>query len=147
MNLQGYRVLHDDRHECYFFLSSGKRGIIKKFIIYQTLATNQYNLAFGDWDEKKLMLDNSARSNNGDRNKVIATVALTIADFLKFHPFSEVLIKGSTPARTRFYQMGLNKYWSEIENQFMVKGNTKGNWENFKKGVAYEAFAIKAKKR
>jgi hypothetical protein len=33
--------------------------------------------------------------------------------------------------------MGLNRYWNEIENEFIVKRNTNGNWEYFRKGVTY----------
>ena len=57
-----------------------------------------------------------------------------------------VYAKGSTPARTRLYQMGINSNWSEIEPLMLVLGFVDGKWEIFKKNVNYEAFLVQRKK-
>jgi hypothetical protein len=41
------------------------------------MGDNFFNLSFGDWNEELQKLDDSTRSNNGDRDKVLTTVAYT----------------------------------------------------------------------
>lgn len=100
------------------FLSEGPRGIIKKVVAYQKIRDNIYNLAFGDWDEKAQKPNDKARSNNGDRNKVLATVASTVISFIQYYPSAIVFAEGSTPAKTRLYQIGINHHWLEINQVF-----------------------------
>jgi len=52
------------------------------------------------------------------------------------------MAKGSTPSRTRLYQMGISEFWDEIQGIFEVKGYHGNNWEAFRKGKNYEAFFI-----
>lgn len=53
MNMEKYSVVSDNNHITYEFLSQGPRGTIKKVVFYQEIEENIFNLAFGDWDEKK----------------------------------------------------------------------------------------------
>jgi hypothetical protein len=56
------------------FTSTGKNGAIPKRIIFSTTELeNVYNLAFGDIDENG-EIDDCRISDNGDRNKILATV-------------------------------------------------------------------------
>ena len=114
MNLEKYPVVSDNDHRAYEFLSEGPNGTIKKVVFYQEIDENIFNLAFGDWDEINQKIDDGARSNNNDRDKVIATVASTIIDFMKYHPDATVVAKGSTSARTRLYQIGIFSHLQEI---------------------------------
>lgn len=75
MNLDKYPVVSDNNHRTYEFLSEGPNGTIKKVVLYQEIDDNVFNLAFGDWDETNQKINDKARSNNNDRNKVLATVA------------------------------------------------------------------------
>jgi hypothetical protein len=50
---------------------------------------------------------------------------------------------GSTPSRTRLYQIGINRLWQEIRKDFMVWGYKDGDWEDFRSNVNYEAFLVK----
>lgn len=146
MNLQGYQVLHDDKHELFTFLSNGPRGSIEKFIVYDKIGPKSYNLGFGDWDHDKMAIDDTARSNNGDREQVLTTVALTVINFLNHHPDSKVFVRGSTASRTRLYQMGINSNWQEISQLLELEGYLNGDWKSFKPSVNYEAFVIRNKK-
>ena len=85
------------------------------------------------------------RSNNRDRDKVLATVALTVIDFIKYHPDAVLLARGSTPARTRLYQIGILENLDEIGQLFDIIGFTDGTWQPITKGQNYEEFALKAK--
>lgn len=53
-------------------------------------------------------------TNNEDRQKVLATVADTVVDFLNNHRQAAIFAKGSTASRTRLYQMNILAYWKEI---------------------------------
>ena len=145
MNLEKYSVITDGDHSTYEFLSEGPKGTIKKVVFYQKLEENIFNLAFGDWDEKEQRINDKIRSNNSDRDKVLATVASTVIDFIKHHPGAVLLAQGSTPARTRLYQMGILENLDEIGKLFDIIGFTDGTWEPFREGKNYEELALKAK--
>jgi hypothetical protein len=140
-----YPVKADDEHFIYEFFSEGPKGNIKKTVIYSQIEDTLFNLAFGDWNEVLNKLDDSIRSNNGDRDKVLATVASTAIDFTDRFPQAEIFTEGSTPARTRLYQMGIADNLEEISEDFEVQGYIEKEWAPFQKGVNYEAFLIKRK--
>ena len=145
MDKERYPVTTDSYHITYEFLSEGPRGTIKKVVLYQKQADNFYNLAFGDWNEDELKIDDIVRSNNSDRDKVLRTVALTIINFIKFYPDAIIFLKGSTTARTRLYQIGILENQAEVSKLFNIQGFVNGGWEVFEAGKNYEAFVLKTK--
>jgi hypothetical protein len=104
-----------------------------------------YNLAFGDWNEEFHILDDSVRTNNGDGDKVLATVAFTALDFTYQFPNALLLIEGSTPARTRLYQMSIASNLSEINKVFNIQGFHLQKWAPFMQGRNYERFLARRK--
>ena len=129
----------------YHFFSEGPQGRIKKAVVYSRMEDDLFNLAFGDWNETLLRLDDSPRSNNKDRDKVLATVAFTALDFTNRFPDIQIFAEGSTIARTRLYQMGINHNFKEISKYFEIEGFINDNWEHFRKDRNYEAFLIQRK--
>ena len=127
-----YPVVASDEHRMYEFFSEGPKGMIKKSVIYTQMEKDLFNLAFGDWNEERNRLDDFKRSNNGDRDKVLATVAFTAMDFTSRNPNVDLFIEGSTPARTRLYQMGIGDNLMEINVNFEVKGFSKINGNPFR---------------
>lgn len=111
------------------------------------MAGHVFNLAFGDWDEKRQTIADLVRSNNNDRNKVLATVAFTVFEFINHHPNVIVFAKGSTTSRTRLYQIGIKNYWIEISHFFTVKGYFRNGWEVFEPTKNYDAFTLSAKEK
>lgn len=99
-------------------------------------------MAFGDWNEELGRIDDKVVTNNGDKQKVLATVAASVIHFMSRHPNACVFAIGSTPARTRLYQMGIRDHLMEITFKFSIKGFSQGGWEPFKPGRNYEAFLI-----
>lgn len=118
MNLEKYSVISDNSRLTYEFLSEGPKGTIKKVVLYQEVEENIYNLAFGDWDEKAQKIIDYSRTNNNDRNKVLATVASTVIDFMRHHPGAVIFAKGITPGKTRLYQIGISHNWPKISQSF-----------------------------
>lgn len=135
----------DDAHTQYEFISEGPRGNILKAVIYDQIEEDLFNLAFGDWNAELKRIDDTNRSNNSDRDKVLATVAATAIDFTNKFPDAIIYTEGSTPARTRLYQMGITHNLEEISETFEIEGYINETWEPFQKGHNYEAFLVRRK--
>lgn len=129
------------------FISSGPNGKIIKVIQYTpTNIPNIYNLGFGDKNNNTGEISDSVTSNNGDREKVLSTVAFTTLEFLNKYPNYSVLAIGLTPARTRLYQIGIMKNLTEINEELSILGLNNDNWIPLKKGVNFDAFFASKKK-
>jgi hypothetical protein len=142
MNFQKYPVVAIHEQNMYNFDSEGSRGRIRKVILYQMIGDDLFNLSFGDWNEDLQKVDDSSRSNNGDRDKVLATVAYTALDFTDRFPSARIYIEGSTSARTRLYQLSIGSNILRIKEDFVVSGLMDGHWEDFRRATNYEAFLI-----
>ncbi len=128
------------------FVSEGTKGKIEKVIIFgETPVENLYNLGFGDKDILTGEIDDLAVSDNGDTDKVLATVVDAVLLFTEKYPHFSVFAEGSTPSRTRLYRMGIQRYWEEIENLFEVWGFFQEEWEEFIPNRNYQAFLVKRK--
>jgi hypothetical protein len=142
MNLERYPGRADRNKKRFEFISKGPMGNIKKIVEFQKIGGTAFNLAFGDWDKRNRRIDHHVRSNNGDRDKILATVAFSVIQFLHYYTDASIRIEGQTKARTRLYQMGINKYLDEIRPSYQIKGKEKGHWENFRSGKNYERFVL-----
>ncbi|SFD10609.1 hypothetical protein SAMN05518672_101502 [Chitinophaga sp. CF118] len=147
MRLDQYKFIANETFASFTFNSVGPNGIIKKVINYQQVdaladGTPVINLGFGDWDEQKGKVDDSIISNNQDREKILATVASTILMYTEKYGKLPIVAKGSSPAKTRLYQMGINANRTEVENLFSVFGLLNKNWVKFESGQNYEAFLV-----
>jgi len=109
------------------------------------MGDNLFNLAFGDWSEFQREINDKVRSNNHDRDKVMATVAGTVIEFLNHYPCATVFAKGSTPSRTRLYQMGIFANWYEINKILVIEGLINREWRPFESNKNYQAFMARKK--
>jgi hypothetical protein len=148
MKLPKYPLASGDKLLTFEFISEGHKGLIYKLVQYkQTNLKGVYNLAFGDKDSTTGEIDDTVISNNGDSEKVLATVVATIYAFTDKYPSAWIYATGSTKARTRLYRMGITKYLPEVVNDFEVLGETHDDWETFRKNVAYDGFLVRRKKK
>lgn len=105
------------------FNSEGPKGLIRKIIQFeQTNEPDVYNLAFGDLNSGSNELDDLAILNNGDGEKVLATVVAAFYVFFDKHPWTYVFATGSTNARTRLYRMGISRFYGEMILDFELYG-------------------------
>ena len=131
----------------YEFISEGPNGRIPKLVQFSpTNLKDVYNLAFGDKDYHTGEIDDAIISNNGDSEKVLATVVATVYAFTDKYPDAWIYATGSTKSRTRLYRMGISKYFANVKNDFEIYGELKDDWENFKNGIEYDGFLVKRKK-
>lgn len=145
MSLKGYGYKTNEDFLDYEFHSEGPHGKIKKVVRFTPRNANgitYFNLGFGDFNVANKNIDDQAISNNHDREKILATVALTVLEFTEHFPDLWIYAQGSTPSRTRLYQMGIAANWNEIEPLLYVYGFVKGEWQSFRKSVNYEAFMV-----
>ena len=78
MNLPRYQLKSGDKLTTFEFISEGPKGRIPKLIqISPTNVKDMYNLAFGDKDRRTGRINDTIISNNGDSEKVLATVVAT----------------------------------------------------------------------
>ena len=118
-----------------------------KFVQFQEMnLENVYDLAFGDKNLDTGELDDMVITDNGDAEKVLATVVSAIYAFADRYPECWIYATGSTIARTRLYRMGINKYYELVTADFEIMGENKNEWEWYEYGKEYQAFAVKRKK-
>jgi hypothetical protein len=127
------------------FVSYGKKGIIYKRIMFTpTEDANIYDLAFGDVNEEGELNDNTI-SDNGDRNKVLATVAAVLARYLKKFPDRTICFEGSTPQRTRLYRMAISLHLEALSKDFDIYHKENEDLLPFDKNMIIKVFVIKKK--
>jgi hypothetical protein len=147
MNLERYTYFTNSDFKDYEFYSDGPKGKIKKVVTFTKVQDGPviYNLAFGDENPETGFVSDSVITNNEDRDIVLATVANTINEFSDHYGNHFIYAKGSTPARTRLYQMGISKLWEEISTDFDLYGLKDDAFHEFQRNVNYEAFLVKRK--
>ncbi len=129
------------------FISEGHNGNIHKQVLFtSTPLPNVFNLAFGDIKENG-DLDDLTISNNGDRNKILATILRVVDRYTNRFPDRYVIFKGSTEQRTRLYRMAISLHLEELSEIFDIYADISGDlkfvW--FRKGLIVKAFLIKRK--
>jgi hypothetical protein len=148
MDLDKYAIIKGPDDFNYEFYSVGPNGRIKKIVRFTALADYEddyFNLYLGDWLEVEHRASDTSVSNNEDRDKVLATVASIVVHFTSLMPQAAIFAKGSTPSRTRLYQIGITSHWSEIREDFDVQGFRQTIWERFQRNRNYEAFLLRRK--
>ena len=146
MNLPRYEVETIQSSTVFAFVSEGINGKIPKLVKYtETNIKGYYNLAFGDKDEMTGDINDMVITNNGDSEKVLATVVATVYAFTAKYNNCYVYARGSTHVRNRLYRMGITKYLGEIETDFVIFGLLNDEWEFFEKGTDYDAFLVHRK--
>jgi hypothetical protein len=134
----------------YEFTSTGPKGTISKVIQFEpTLNDTIVNLSFGNRREDG-SIDDLARNNNKDSNKILDAIASVLIHFFEVHPDKWVFFAGNTPERTRLYRMAITHTFKELATGFEVMGvvSERGNYFDmpFEKGVDYPAFLVRPKK-
>ena len=148
MKLEKYQIKSGEKLQVFEFVSEGIKGRITKIVQYTpTNYKDLFNLGFGDKDAETGEFDDEVISNNGDTDKVLATVVATLYAFIDNHKNAMIYATGSSKSRTRLYRMGINKYFDEITNDFDVFGELESGWEEFQKNIDYEAFIVKLKEK
>jgi len=146
MQYENYPSFHiADDLSVFEFRSVGRNGTIHKRIVFsQTNISGIYNLALGDVDENGEIND-SRISDNGDRNKILATVVNAVDEYTKKYPRRRIAFKGNTDERTRLYRMVIGLHLDELSSKFDIFGLVDHQFVPFKPNMSAEAFLVKKK--
>ena len=147
MKLPRYQLQSGNDLFLFEFISEGPKGKIHKLIEF--LPTNQnglVNLAFGDKDPQTGEIDDTVISNNGDSEKILATVVSSVYAFSNRYPDKWIYAAGSTRSRTRLYRIGITKHLALINKDFDIYGLMDDDWEYFRKNANYDGFLVIRKK-
>jgi hypothetical protein len=141
MKIDKYALRSDGSYTVFEFISAGSKGFVHKLVHFQkTDEPGLYNLAFGDKNQETGELDDLAKTNNGDSEKVLATVVAALYAFFSKHPDAQVYATGSTASRTRLYRMGITKYYKEMVIDFQMFGKVGDEFHQYEIGKDYSGF-------
>lgn len=145
MKINKYALKSEDSFTVFEFISEGHKGPVRKLIHFQkTNEPGLYNLAFGDKNHEG-DIDDLAITNNGDSEKVLATVVSALYAFFDKHPKAFVYATGSTVSRTRLYRRGITKFYSEMIADFQLFGQIGDDFHEFEIGKDYMGFLVQRK--
>ncbi len=133
----------------YGFVSIGRKGTFSKLIQFTPMSiTGMYNMALLDIQDDGSYSDKSI-SDNGDRNKILATVYSVVHNFFFQSPECLIFFTGSTDSRTRLYRMAITLNLEILQNDFDIIGVLRDLdsyvYVPFEKNVNYYGFLIKRK--
>jgi hypothetical protein len=145
MKINKYSLKSECSFTVFEFISEGPNGAVRKLIHFQkTNEPGLYNLAFGDKNHEG-DIDDLAITNNGDSEKVLATVVSALYVFFDKHPEAFVYATGSTVSRTRLYRRGITKFYSEMTTDFQLFGQIGDDFYEFETGKDYTGFLAQRK--
>ena len=146
MQVERYQLKTEEELTRFEFISEGPKGAVRKLIEFQrTFDEDVHNLAFGDKHAEADSLNDLAVTDNGDTEKVLATVVAAVYAFLEHRPTAYVYAEGSTKARTRLYRMGINRFQEDMRRDFFLYGRIGENFVDFEPGTEYEGFLAQRK--
>jgi hypothetical protein len=147
MKDESYELEFTDDLASFDFVSVGKNGKIPKRISFKPTETDHvYSLAFGDVTETNEINDSSI-SNNGDWNKILATIVSAVDQYTEQYPHRTIYFMASTDARTRLYRMAINLHWEELSAKYriFVDVDSQDGWVPLQKNMEITAFLIRRK--
>lgn len=153
MKYPKYEFIENSEATIFEFNSIGNKGQIPKVVLFsETNDKGIYNLSFGDKriNDGKVIVDDTAISNNGDRNMILATVVHAVVVFTKRNPDCYIFFRGGTLSRTRLYRMAISLNTKELSEMFTIFGakvNEKGKVVNvpFNGDTDFFGFIVKRK--
>ena len=148
MNYPRYEYATEDELNIFEFVSIGNKGKVTKIVQYTEMTIKgYYNLGFGDLDIETKEINDEIVTNNGDGQKVLATVVSTVYSFTGKNPDAYIYATGSNEARTRLYRMGITNNLQELKKDFHVYGLRNDQvFEHFIVGEDYLGFLVTRKK-
>ena len=123
------------------FISEGPRPIEKVVLYSESDLPDYYILSLADLEPDGELNYFSAR-NNGDLERIMATVAQTLLAFFAYYPTARVAFAGSTPSRTRLYQIVLTRELQAASEKFVISGLRNTAIEPFAPNQTYDGFVV-----
>ncbi|SDF79562.1 hypothetical protein SAMN04487996_112218 [Dyadobacter soli] len=129
----------------FWFKSMGRASIVKAIMFRPTSEPDIYEIALGDLTSDGL-IDLEVRSDNGDMEEVLSTVAKALLFFLSDHLGAQVVIEASSDSRSRLYQMAIKRELENLGDCLAVHGFEGENPEVLQRGKNYKRFVVSLRK-
>ncbi len=107
----------------------------------ETDQPNLFNLSLAD-TEATGSPNYLSVSNNGNLERIMATVAQTLLVFFRRYPNATVAFNGSTPSCIRLYQVVLAREIRAASTEFMIMGLRDATLEPLQPNHRYNGFVI-----
>ncbi|CAG5069830.1 hypothetical protein DYBT9623_02567 [Dyadobacter sp. CECT 9623] len=143
MNKDGYDLIVSADAKRFYFESVGKRGCFQKQIAFVPIGRTSYNLALLDYDPNISDYSDLPVTDNGDMERVMATVINAIYEFFEMNPVATIYFAGNTPAKTRLYQAVINNCLDMGSKEFVIYGRQDDEWFPFTRSGRYTGFLIR----
>ena len=125
------------------FVSAGPQGrIIKRIRIHSTPRPEIFYISLADLGRGGKSDDRSI-NNNGDRDKVLATVVYFIELYTLKYPERWLYFSGNTKPKNRFYRMVINKRLRTLVGNFCIYGDVNQEIKPFSPGIDADGFLVK----
>jgi hypothetical protein len=152
MNENRYKqIISSSDYQIFSFISEGRYGKLTKVVRFDKLLNydNTYNLALGTVLNNG-EVDYQIITNNGDRNKLLATVAFIAVLFTENNPGYSIYISGSDARRTTLYHRAISYGYKELIEIFNIYGDLSSedevtDLEPFDPEKSYSAFVVEKK--
>jgi hypothetical protein len=123
------------------FTSVGPRGKITKQVLFAPTSHERvFNLGFGDYNPGHQVNDKVV-TDNGDRTKVLATIASIVNIYTSIYPDRWVYLEGSTPSRSRLYRIAIDSISKSYQGSIIFMAFSMGmSWNYSPKASLIIAF-------
>jgi hypothetical protein len=152
MNEDRYQKIENTpNYQAYTFVSVGRHGELVKVVRFSEISgmTDTYNLALGTLlpDGE---IDFLTIANNGDRNKILVTIAWIVGIFMEHYTGKKVYFTGSDGKRTQLYNRSIAYGYDELLKMYNLYGDISLDeevyeFEPFEKGKTYSGFLVERK--
>jgi len=133
------------------FISSGRYGDFVKIVRFDEVFVldNTYNLALGTLLPNG-EIDFHSVTDNGDRNKILATIVNIVLMFIEKYPGKHIYLAGSDDRRNYLYQRAIVHSYDDLIQIVNIYGDVSSgsdasDFEELDKTRRYSGFLIKAK--
>jgi hypothetical protein len=109
-----------------------------------TRETGVFQLVFGNLVAED-DIDDVSVNNNGDRNKILATVANVVNKYTKRYPDRWIYFTGSSRSRSRLYRMAIGLNLEELSLTFDIYAITANRIVPFCKNMEVTEFLVRRK--
>lgn len=120
-----YPFLKKDYGDTFVFTSAGRRGEVRKAVVFELEEDGLYSVVLGDLNENG-QLQAFRPTGNHDAKKVLATVANIIEFFMGQNPKAILFLTGTTKRLTELYKKLLLEEMATHKG-YSVEGITKDN--------------------
>lgn len=134
MKLERYELKAGENLTTFEFISEGPKGKISKLIQFSpTNLKDLYNLAFGDKDLNSGEINDLTISNNGDSEKILATVVALVYAFTNKNPDVWIYATGSTNRARGFIKWVFLNILNLLRAIILFSDNIKTNGSHLRK--------------